>query len=481
MAKINILILFILTLGCRQNPAVKSNLDDENTNGNYAYVDKLDAIFKKSSFDYFPEHNQTIDALKIARETGLIPKSPATLIHVDAHPDYATSEDNDYHKIGSYINYLLVENYVSKVYFIGTPYEGRKSSEDTLYIDKNRKIVTGKKPDDYDTNQSKYTKVVIPTILVEELPAISSKGDTPIILDIDADYFPNIISSEEELDASFGNFLDALSQKGITPDFTTGAMSKKYVNYRFSENEHPKVLQKLERFFQDIGAHSKTKGDLVAGYDHQRESPNQRGLPIIKRVGNSDLQALYALRFVDFHNGSSVDGKVSIDKSDPKGEKATAELVRIYGSSEEKVKKTLEDWDAADGQKDGKVDYNAIEKQLIDKLQGSKSEGTAPAPAATSKPAPAATATPAATPKVTPTATPTSTPVSTPANSSKSCVYKNKSYKGAGPCPHIKTEAECKAYSTGECEWNESSSMPAGTESNPVIINPLGRDIFSIQ
>jgi hypothetical protein len=172
-----------------------------------------------------------------------------------------------------------------------------------------------------------------------------------------------------------------LKEKNIRPTLTLGAMSPVWTTHS--------AAPALERFFQDIGANSKTNGDLIAGYDHHHavidDNSNgirKRGLPIIERSSDPDLQATYAMRFQDFHQQEGPDHKTPIDDAgNAEYQQVFAKLCSIYRTNENEVQQKLESWDLKDGTQDNFVNYVQIEKNLLSLSQFS---ARTPLPATTS-------------------------------------------------------------------------------------------------
>ena len=141
-------------------------------------------------------------------------------------------------------------------------------------------------------------------------------------------------------------------------------MSNKYVN-----NNGPMLIKPLERFFQDIGEHSKTKGDLIAGYNHQRLQPNETYLPVIERSHDETLQITYRMRYADFH-GKNTDGQIPLDSNDPEYVGVIGDIMKIYNYDEPSAKQMLEMLDPKDNLQDRQINYLKIEKLLLEEMQG---------------------------------------------------------------------------------------------------------------
>lgn len=341
----------------------------ENTSNTEPYNSHLSAIFAESVFDYFTDHNQALDVFLTARNNQLISDKPVVLVHVDSHCDYY---DNEYlyDDIGNYIHQLIVNNDVAEVYWIKPPHlQGKNKTSGVRIVDKRSKRVLPAKPVDFDSSPDRYRNIPIHEIQIEDLPDDLGEDGRPVVLDIDADFFADATGNDaqgkvlHEDDLLY--FVQQLNEKNIRPTLTLEAMSPVWTT--------SSAAPALERFFQDIGANSKTNGDLIAGYDHQHavidDNSNgirKRGLPIIQRSSVPDLQATYAMRFQDFHQQEGPDHKTPIDDAgNAEYQQVIAKLCSIYSANENEVQQKLESWDLKDGTQDNFVNYVEIEKNLL--------------------------------------------------------------------------------------------------------------------
>ena len=357
-----------IALACVNGNQVSKN-STENTRNAEPYNSHLSTIFAESVFDYFTDHNQALDVFLTARNNQLISDEPVVLVHVDSHCDYY---DNEYlyDDIGNYIHQLMVNNDVAEVYWIKPPHlKGKNSTSGVRIVDKKSKRVLPVKPVDFDSSPDRYRNIPIHEIQIEDLPENLGVDGRPVVLDIDADFFADANGNEEQGKVFHEDdllyFVQQLNEKNIRPTLTLGAMSPVWTT--------PSAAPALERFFQDIGANSKTSGDLIAGYDHQHavidDNSNgirKRGLPIIQRSSDPDLQATYSMRFQDFHQQEGPDHKTPIDDAgNAEYRQVIAKLCSIYRTNEYKVQQKLESWDLKDGTQDNFVNYAAIEEHLL--------------------------------------------------------------------------------------------------------------------
>ena len=347
----------------------------ENNRNTEPYYYHLSTIFAESVFDYFTDHNQALDVFLTVRNNQLISDKPAVLVHVDSHCDYY---DNEYlyDDIGNFIHQLMVNNDVSEVYWVKPPHlKGKNNTSGVRIVDKRSKRVLSVKPVDFDLTPDRYRNIPIHEIQIEDLPDNLGEDGRPVVLDIDADFFADANGNDEQGEVLHEGdllyFVQQLIEKNIRPALTLGAMSPVWTT--------PSAEPALERFFQDIGANSKTNGDLIAGYDHHHavidDNSNgirKRGLPIIQRSSAPDLQATYAMRFQDFHQQEGHDHKTPIDDAgNAEYQQVIAMLCSIYRTIKNEVQQKLESWDLKDGTQDNFVNYVEIEKNLLSIAQSS--------------------------------------------------------------------------------------------------------------
>jgi hypothetical protein len=352
-----------------------SKSSTQNTSNTAPYYSHLSSIFAESVFDYFTDHNQALDVFLTARNNQLISDKPAVLVHVDSHCDYY---DNEYlyDDIGNFIHQLMINNDVAEVYWIKPPHlKGKNNTSGVRIVDKKSKRVLPAKPVDFNSSPDRYRNIPIHEIQIIDLPGNLGDDGRPIVLDIDADFFADANGNDEQgkvlHEDDLLDFVKQLNEKNIRPALTLGAMSPVWTT--------SSAAPALERFFQDIGANSKTNGDLIAGYDHQHaviddnyNGIRKRGLPIIQRSRDPDLQATYAMRFQDFHQQEGPDHKTPIDDpGNAEYQQVIAKLCNIYRTNENEVGQKLVSWDLKDGTPDNFVNYVEIEKNLLSLAQSS--------------------------------------------------------------------------------------------------------------
>ena len=366
------------------------------------YRKKINKIFASSHFDYFPNHNQTLDSMKAFNKIGILKGIPATLIHFDTHSDMCKDDLKKYlknksfgseyskdafeHSIWSYVNTMIRGNQVNNVYWVipdGTKrsrigrqifwnkkdipvytsilFNGEFSQK--FYIKKGNiskeEPIHWSVPEDYDNNASSYRIINFYKIVLNDLLNIKIKS--PIILDIDADYFSNTgydtigkfeVKFKED---TITNFISILDKANIRPVVTTGSLSPQYVGDEY--------VDIMERFFQDIGISSFNKNDYLIGYRHQdKQGFTIRGNNIVRHE-NALFTILYKLNMIDLRT-SNPDYQLAMVNGIQEYEDAKKMVKKILKASKKDALSFMKKMDKQDGTLNGIIHFRDIEHNI---------------------------------------------------------------------------------------------------------------------
>jgi len=344
--------------------------------------------------DIFQDHNQAIDALKVAKDKGLITK-PLTLVHFDTHSDILPGRGSDYENIASWVNKTLANGTVNDMYWVIPDWSKDKQVKNTfwnkkqntkkyifdspikygglnsqfdgqknriLYVNSKTDEVYIKKPADYNTND--YKTVNFHKLTAGELP--SFKGNKNVQVDFCGDYFGNTgfdtsdnashNYTHNELNQVFSKTLKNLKQKDINPVIVTAALSRNYLP--------PEDEVEVKRFYQDIASNSEAKSSFLAEHEHTNtysyfyKNLHKENKEISE---NSIYKSLYELSYIDAHN--SADNKIYLDNNNKEENLATEKIQSIFALKDKETAKIIvESFDSADSQKDGVINIRDIEK-----------------------------------------------------------------------------------------------------------------------
>jgi hypothetical protein len=231
----------------------------------------------------------------------------------------------------------------------------------TFYVDKRDRDINFDRPEDYNVNPKRYTKVIFHKVILEELKL--KQYDRPVIFDIDADYFSNngydtanelVVTYKEE---NIKRFLSTLENLGVKPILTMGSLSPEYTN------EKDRIT--LERFFQDIGACTQT-GDYLIGYRHHDTWGDKIIGSNIRRQSKDLYQGIYEMSYVDLRTNAP-DSFTIINDTSVEYKKVNKKIQMLLGISVQKSTKLLFNWDKEDGCRDSTVYYNKIEQNVQDR------------------------------------------------------------------------------------------------------------------
>lgn len=381
--------------------------DAESLKERPAYFETAKEIFAGSAyFDLVRNHNAVLSHPKdrglgqllkrigeqTKQEIGIVSKSlagkdaaNAVLINFDAHSDVFTSPvTKGGESIAQWVNGMLRENpnikefiwvlpdnfksdpHLRQHYFEHKGYVPRDDSvlvhdppEGVLYLSKETgALIANDKPHDY--SESKYRAIPYKKVTIDELPNLKNRN---VVASIDLDYFDNrgydtsySGSTEWKADAGFAKFLDALKSKDIKPIVTTVSASPEYVR-----KEH---MRDLLRFATHVSEASNGKMDeVVVPKQHgvYFDTPHQ-GAQVDRNTPS--LKVLFDMFKIDAETKAPTDS-IDLGKAGEKRERAIEAVRKQFKVEQDKALQILDKLDAADGNKNGVIEFERIESLLL--------------------------------------------------------------------------------------------------------------------
>lgn len=381
--------------------------DAENVLSRPEYFETAKEIFGNSEyFDLVRNHNAVLsqpkdkglgqlinrlkqqdkqDVDKVSKSLAGKNTSNAVLINFDAHSDVFTSAVvKGGESIAQWVNGMLRENpnisefiWVVPDNFKSDPnlrqyyfeHKGPVPENDSVlvhdkpegvfYLDKvSGALIASGKPENF--SEAKYRTINYKKMTIDELPNLKDRN---VVASIDLDYFDNRgydtsydAKAPWQGDAGFVKFLDALKSKDIKPIVTTVSASPEYVS-----KEHSRELL---RFAAHVSEASKGKMDeVIVPKQHgvYRLDPHQ-GAQVDRNTAS--LKLLFDMFKIDAETKSPTDS-IDLHKEGEKRERTIEAVKKQFKVEKDEALQILGKLDAADGKKNGVIEFDKIESLLL--------------------------------------------------------------------------------------------------------------------